>query len=232
MRLRTLKQLPSVVLMSGLFAVFISYLDNYLEARQALPFLNVTMFLWSLTAMTAGSVVRAAASLRERSRLLGLYRMHVAVLFPLGAVVVFSFMSAFLPAANLDDGPRWVLYPAYNAAIVVLSMLLPLPEHHRKFFRWYLLIAFVLAAASVFVDVLRPGTFSILPDRAAGFARNPNGGAFLLIALCCFADRFRSRAWSGSGRSGGDGARRARHPVTRRGPASRVRRLLLHTLCR
>jgi len=183
-RLRTLKQLPSVVLMFGLFAVFISYLDNYLEARQALPFLNVTMFLWSLTAMTAGSVVRAAASLRERSRLLGLYRMHAAVLFPLGAVVVFSFMSAFLPAANLDDGPRWVLYPAYNAAIVVLSMLLPLPDHHRKFFRWYLLIAFVLAATSVFVDVLRPGTFSILPDRAAGFARNPNAGAFLLIALC------------------------------------------------
>ena len=64
MKLRTLKQLPSVVLMFGLFAVFISYLDNYLEARQALPFLNVTMFLWSLAAMTAGSVVRAAASPR------------------------------------------------------------------------------------------------------------------------------------------------------------------------
>jgi len=185
MTLRALRQLPSVLLMSGFFAMFISYSDMHLEARGSLPFKNVSMFLWGLAAMTAGSVIRAAASPHERARLLGLYQRHIAVLIPLGAVVVFSFMSAFLPSANLDDGPRYVMYPAYNATIIVLSMLIPLPEHHRKLIRWYLGIAFALAAASVFIDVIRPGTFSILTDRAAGFARNPNGGAFLLIALCC-----------------------------------------------
>jgi O-antigen ligase len=185
MNVRALRQFPSVLLMSAFFAAFVSYLDHHLEARGALPFKNVSMFLWALAAMTAGTVLRAAASPRERARLITLYRMHVGVLAPLGAVVLCSFASAFLPTANLDEGPRYVLYPAYNAAIVVLSMLLPFPEHHRKRIRWYLAIAFALAAASVFVDVIRPGTFSILPDRAAGFARNPNGGSFLLIALCC-----------------------------------------------
>jgi len=185
MNVRTLRQLPSVLLMCGFFAMFISYLDMHLEARALLPFKNVSMFLWGLAAMTAGTVVRAAASSRERARFLGLYRTHLSVLLPLGAIVLCSFASAFLPAAKLDDGPRYVMYPAYNATIVVLSMLLPLPEHHRRRMRLYLGVAFALAAASVFVDVVRPGTFSILPDRAAGFARNPNGGAFLLLALCC-----------------------------------------------
>lgn len=184
MNVRTLKELPSAVLMSGIFAMFISYLDQHLEARAALPFKNVSMFLWALAAITSTSVLKAAASLRERERLLTLYRVHFSVLAPLAAVVVCSFASAFLPAANLDDGPRYVLYPAYNATIVVLAMLLPFPEHHRKWVRWYLAVAFVLAAGSVFVDVIRPGTFSILPDRAAGFARNPNTASFLLIALC------------------------------------------------
>lgn len=185
MNVRSLRQLPSVVLMSAFFAIFVSYFDQDLNARGALPFLNVWLFLCGLAAMTAGTVLRATASQRERARLMAFYRMNGAVLAPLAAVVLCSFVSAFLATANLDEGPRYVLYPAYNATVVVLSMLLPFPEHHRKWIRWYLAVAFVLAAGSVFVDVIRPGTFSILPDRAAGFARNPNGAAFLLVTLCC-----------------------------------------------
>jgi O-antigen ligase len=185
MNVRRLKELPSIALMTVFFGVFISYLDHHLESRGLLPFLNVTMFLACLAVMTAGTLVRVAASTSEAKRLIALLRSHIAVLAPLAAVVVASFASAFLPAANLDDGPRYVLYPAYNAAIIVLAMLLPFQEHHRRWFRWYLGIAFALVAASIFTDVVRPGTFSILPDRAAGFARNPNGGAFVLVSLCC-----------------------------------------------
>jgi O-antigen ligase len=193
--LRLLKQLPSILMTSGLCVLFISYLDQHLEAQKALPFKNVSMFLWGLAAITASSVLRAAASAEERGRLIELFRSNVAVLIPLTAVVICSFASAFLPNANLDDGPRYVLYPAYNATVVVLSMLLPLPEHQRKWMRWYLALAFMLSAASVFVDVIRPGTFSILTDRAAGFARNPNTAGFLLVSLCCALitfDRVRS----------------------------------------
>jgi O-antigen ligase len=134
--------------------------------------------------MTVVTIVRATASERERARVITFYRANVAVLAPLAATVFSSFLGAFVTTANLDEGPRYVLYPAYNATIIILSMLLPFQEHHRKWMRWYLGVAFVLAAGSVFVDVIRPATFSILPDRAAGFARNPNGGGFLLVALC------------------------------------------------
>jgi O-antigen ligase len=185
MNVRALRQFPSVVLMSGFFAIFASSLDQYLNAIGALPFLNVWLFLWGLAAITMSTVLSAMASRRERARLITFYRMNVAVLAPLAAVVLGSFASAFIPTAKLDEGPRYVLYPAYNATVVLLSMLLPFPEHHRKWIRWYLGVAFVLAAGSVFVDVIRPATFSILPDRAAGFVRNPNGAGFQLVALCC-----------------------------------------------
>jgi O-antigen ligase len=185
MNVRRLTQVPSIVLMSAFFAFFASYWDGYLNAKGALPFLNVYLFLGGLVAMTVVTVLKAMASQRERARVITLFRMNVAILFPLTAVVLCSFASSFLPTVNLDEGPRYVLYPAYNATVVLLSMLVPLPEHHRKWIRWYLTVAFVLAAGSVFVDVIRPATFSILADRAAGFARNPNTAGFLLVSLCC-----------------------------------------------
>jgi O-antigen ligase len=171
--------------MSAFFAIFASCYDQYLDARRVLPFLSVFLFLWGLVAMTVATMVRATASERERARVITFYRANVVVLAPLAAIALSSFLGAFVPTANLDEGPRYVLYPAYNATIVVLAMLLPFQEHHRKLMRWYLAVAFVLAAGSVFVDVIRPATFSILPDRAAGFARNPNGAGFLLVTLCC-----------------------------------------------
>jgi O-antigen ligase len=185
MKLRTLTQVPSIVLMSAFFAFFGSWYDQYLDARGVLPFLSVYLFLWGLAAMTVVTIVRATASERERARVITFYRANVAVLAPLAATVFSSFLGAFVPTANLDEGPRYVLFPAYNATIIILSMLLPFQEHHRKWMRWYLGVAFVLAAGSVFVDVIRPATFSFLPDRAAGFARNPNGAGFLLVTLCC-----------------------------------------------
>ena len=185
MKIRVLKQIPSVLVMTGFFATFVSYFDQYLNAVGLLPFLNVFLFIWGLAAVTSMTLLRATASLRERGRVFALFRANVSVLAPLAAVVLCSFASAFVPTALLDQGPRYVLYPAYNATVVALSMLLPFPDHHRKWMRWYLMLAFVIAAASVFIDVIKPGTFSIVPDRAAGFARNPNGAGFLLVTMCC-----------------------------------------------
>jgi O-antigen ligase len=185
MNVRRLTQVPSIVLMTAFFAFFASCYDQFLDAKGRLPFLSVYLFLWGLATMTVVTIVRATASERERTRVIAFYRANVAVLAPLAAWIFSSFLGAFVTTANLDEGPRYVLYPAYNATLIILSMLLPFQEHHRKWMRWYLGVAFVLAAGSVFVDVIRPATFSFLPDRAAGFARNPNGAGFLLVTLCC-----------------------------------------------
>jgi O-antigen ligase len=64
-------------------------------------------------------------------------------------------------------------------------MLLLVPRHHRRYFRHYVLSAFVVLLASIFWDAYFPGTFTLVPDRAAGFAENPNTAAFVLVLMCC-----------------------------------------------
>jgi len=185
MTARTLRELPSVLLMTAFVATFGSCLDYHLAARGMLPSLRVYVFLWSLVAVNATILIGALASARQRTRLVQLYWTHRTVLVPLTAIVVCSFIGAFPATAHLGQGPRYVLYPAYYAVVVMCSMLLPFRAHHRRRMRTYLLVAFALAAGSIFVDVINPATFSPQPDRAAGFAMNPNGAAFLLVSLCC-----------------------------------------------
>jgi len=123
-------------------------------------------------------------------------RANLSVLVPLAAIVVISWVGAFLPGSYIDEGPRWVLYPTYDAMVVVLAMLLPVRQSHRAHLHGYLAVALLILAASVFTDTVRPGTFSDIGDRAAGFAVNPNTAAFVMLALCSTIvsfDRIRTR---------------------------------------
>ena len=186
MRIRSLWALPSHVAMVGFAAVFLTYFDLYLEAtgRWPLPILAVNVCLGVVVALTIGTLVQAAGSQSARDEIVRMYRANAGVLLALAAVAGATFVSAFSRTAYLDVGPRHVLYPAYSAAVIVFSMLLPVPAHRRQRFRLYLFVAFAITVGSILTDVLQPGTFSMLPDRAAGFARNPNGGGFLVVALC------------------------------------------------
>ena len=184
MRVSVLRTLPSTLIMTAFAAAFLSYADEQLYETRVVTQSPVKIMLVVLLVVTAGTIVRCLASAEARSRVISLYTSHTAVMLALLGIVCFSFVSAFVPTAKWDDGPRWVLFPANDAVIILLAMLLPFPEHHRRRFRAYLLIAFVVVTASVFTDVIRPGTFSNLPDRAAGFAKNPNIAGFLLVALC------------------------------------------------
>jgi len=167
--------------------VFLTSFDYYLEAvgRLPVPVLAVNLCLYAIVVLASGVLLQAAASESARARVVSMYQAHSLVLAALGAVVVASFLSAFQRTSYLDEGPRYVLYPAYEATMIVVSMLLPFPAHRRRWFRWYLCAALAVSVASVVTDVLHPGTFSIVADRAAGFTRNPNSAGFLVVTLCC-----------------------------------------------
>lgn len=183
MRLSLLRSIPSALVMSSFSAVFLSYYDSYLYDRGRLPYPSTQVFLLALVGVTAWTFVRVAGSQAVRKEVIALFAAHRGVVIGLTGVVVASFVSGFVPTAYWEDGPRYVRYPAYDAMIVLLSMLLPYPEHRRRFGR-YLLVGFVVALGSVLIDTIHPGTYSVMPQRAAGFIGNPNAGAFLLVALC------------------------------------------------
>ena len=187
MKRRSLWEVPSHVGMLGFAVFFLTSLDLYLEARGRLPVpvLAVNLCLYSIMALASVSLLQAAASESARARIVALYYANRNVLLPLAAMVGASVISAFQPRSYLDEGPRYALFSAYEAVVVFFSMLLPFPAHRRRRFQWYVFAALVVSVASVLTDVLHPGTFSMVTDRAAGFARNPNGAGFLVISLCC-----------------------------------------------
>jgi len=187
MKLRTLWTVPSHVFMVGFAALFVSYADLWLEqARKvAMPVLAAYMLLIALVGLSLETLLGTAADARVRDRVLGLYRAQLPVLLPLAGLVALTFISAIRGTANMTEGARLVLYPAYWLVVALLSMLLPFPDNRRPAMRSYLLVGFGVAAASVMVDVAHPGTFSIQADRAAGFGLSPNTAGFLLVTLCC-----------------------------------------------
>ena len=108
MKVRALTQLPSIVFMTAFFAFFASCYDQFLDAKGRLPFLSVYLFLWGLATMTVVTIVRATASEHERARVIAFYRANVAVLAPLAAWILSSFLGAFVTTANLDGcGWQW-----------------------------------------------------------------------------------------------------------------------------
>jgi O-antigen ligase len=177
-------------------AFFLGYVDFHLAETQVLSVASTYVFFWALAGWGAVIAVQCLASRRMTGTVIALYANHVAVLGALLAIVVCSFVFALLPTAYWNDGPMYLLYPPYDALVVVLSMSLAVHRLHRTWFRLYLLAAFLVLAASVLYDALVPGTFSLVPDRAAGFAENPNTAAFVLVLLCVSVvdlDRFRPR---------------------------------------
>lgn len=184
MRLSLLRAIPSTLVLTGFAAVFLSYYDSYLYDRGWLPYPSTKLFLLALVGVSTWTFVRAAASKAVRNEVITLYAAHRGVIIGLIGVVVASFISGFIPTAYWEDGPRYVRFPAYDAMIILFSMLLPFPEHRRRLFWPYLLVGFAVALVSVLIDTIHPGTYTINADRAAGFNQNPNGAAFLLVALC------------------------------------------------
>lgn len=182
-----------VAMMAGV-TIFFAYVDFHMAQTAAVSTASTYIFLWVLAGWAAIVAAQCLASPRMAREVIALYANHVGVLGALLAIVACSCLFALMPTAYWNDGVMYLLYPPYDAIVVVLSMLLAIHGVHRHSFRLYLLGAFVVFAGSVLYDALYPGTFSLVPDRAAGFAENPNQAAFILVLLCASIvdlDRFR-----------------------------------------
>jgi O-antigen ligase len=183
--------------MAAFVAVFLGYVDLHLYYSGALSFPAAYIFLGLLMVFAGARALHAVVTDRVRGEIIALYAAHGLVLLAWLAIIVVGFLCAFLPDAYWASGPQYLLFPIYDAMVVVFSMLLVVPRRHRDHFDRYLQCAFVVFLGSVFVDVYQPGTFSLVPDRAAGFAENPNTAAFVLVLLCCcLVDWETPRPWT------------------------------------
>jgi O-antigen ligase len=103
------------------------------------------------------------------------------------ALAVIALFGATLPDANFDEGGKYLYYPTADAILFALSLCASVVCFRERTWRLSMCVAMGLMVASILIDSFRPGTFSELTTRAAGFGVNPNNGGaivgMLLIGL-------------------------------------------------
>lgn len=176
------------------FVLFTTDLDRDLVRRGLLPAPGAAAYL-------AGAIAILAAALRPRSRE-GAARALAAVRAQASAVVRNhpAFFAAFAALAAMslpywfrreDPTPGALVFLAVAFGACAVAALLPLSERVRSGWRGYLAAAFLVYCAGIWIDVLRPGTFSVVDERAAGFATDTNTAAYAVSLLAAVLLRYR-----------------------------------------
>ncbi len=176
------------------FVLFTTDLDRDLVRRGLLPAPGAAAYL-------AGAIAILAAALRPRSRE-GAARALAAVRAQASAVVRNhpAFFAAFAALAAMslpywfrreDPTPGALVFLAVAFGACAVAALLPLSERVRGGWRGYLAAAFLVYCAGIWIDVLRPGTFSVVDERAAGFATDTNTAAYAVSLLAAVLLRYR-----------------------------------------
>ena len=161
--------------------VFLTVFDQQLILHEVLPLHGVVVFA------SLASVVLIVAAATRTIELGEVYSEAVHILsrfrlFAIGflALVLLSLIHLVIPPLpSLTDA----LYIASPLAVCALTVLLSSIPQVRASLRSYLFVAFAVYCVTVWVDVLRPATFSAMESQASGFASNPNAGALLLVML-------------------------------------------------
>ena len=164
-----------------LLLVFLTVFDQQLILHEVLPLHGVVVFasLASVTLIVAAATrtIELGEVYSEAVHILSRFR-----LFAIGflALVLLSLIHLVIPPLpSLTDA----LYIASPLAVCALTVLLSSIPQIRTSLRSYLFVAFAVYCVTVWVDVLRPATFSAMESQASGFASNPNAGALLLVML-------------------------------------------------
>lgn len=169
----------------ALFAgISLGYLDIYLFDSGTISFPAAYIFIAVLSCFGFGLFIQGVVSPSLRATIVRTYVAHVSVFTAFAGIILCAFVYAMVPGAKWDEGPTYLLSPVYDTLAVFLAMLVPVQPHHRRHVEKYVLCGFAVLLASVAVDAYRPGTFSPIPNRASGFAQNPNTAAFGLVLLC------------------------------------------------
>jgi hypothetical protein len=104
-----------------------------------------------------------------------------------GAVAGVSLLLSALPHAYWLEGGKWIFLISYGFLIALLATFVPQLAIVRTNYAWCAIISLALLLWSIIVDLLTPGTFSLLNERAAGFPGNANFAALVTVMICASA---------------------------------------------
>ncbi len=180
---RTRTVLATLYIAAG-FGLFLSVADNSLSKSGTLPLpptVAALIFLGSIISF----VIFTDLLRGEKSTQIGLIlRSNGPVIIPFGLLAFISLAQALHPTAYWGDGRKWIYLQTYDFCIFMAAMLLPAVEAIRQRFRLYAIVGLLTILGSIWYEVQNPGTFSSVPNRAAGFPGNSNWGALAIVMIC------------------------------------------------
>lgn len=181
------------VLLAAYFVA--AFLLTYTQADRALFFLGLLPLKPTLLfALLLGPLVLLALFRRplpsgwSLGEALG---ANAGLVVPFAALAAVTLLSAaVLPETNWAEGGIYVFWVPAAFGMFLAAFLAGLLPPVARSLRLAAGLAIALLAATIAWDTVEP-TFSRIPSRAAGVAREPNTAAFLLALSLCLALSFR-----------------------------------------
>lgn len=110
------------------------------------------------------------------------FNLNGQIIMPFVILMIIELISCYNPTANYSyHNGRWLYYPEYQLFMFFMAFLVIELNISRKIWRTGMVIGYLIFIGTVFTDVFRPMTFSILTYRAAGLGLNPNISAEIII---------------------------------------------------
>lgn len=111
------------------------------------------------------------------------YQNTLLITLPFLFITVVSTLWSLHPGAEWGRGYRFLMMDLYIWMLMMISIAIGHSSTVRKYNHLIFLIILSGACAGIWVDIVFPGTFSVLEARAAGFAGNANWGGRIIIFL-------------------------------------------------
>lgn len=89
-----------------------------------------------------------------------------------------------LPTSYWGENGKWIAVVPYDAAIAIGSLSLGFSGWITRHLPSIILASLIALAGSIWYDMLHPGTFAEISNRAAGFPGNANFAALTAVVLC------------------------------------------------
>lgn len=192
-RAKKAQRIAAPALLTLFFLLFLTELDREL-VRRGLPVPGVLLFAGAMAAFAAWSLAprRGPVPSEAREHVLQLLRRRWPFLLALALLALLTWIQW---PRNPDAVLRDALPPLVALGMAAAAMTLPLASGIRRNWRFFLWAALLFYCCTVFLDVLRPATFTLLEYRAAGLAVDPNVGAFMVLILAAPLLSYRRFNW-------------------------------------
>jgi O-antigen ligase len=154
--------------------------DFYLRTAVGFPFtipmISLIFFLLIFSTFLVGVII-----FKQTEELFRLYVAMGWLLVPFFLLIVIRLVYLLHPDAPLIDSNVKLYTAPYYYIFMVLSVAIACTETIRKYHRIIFLIFLCGMTISIWVDTIKPGTFSASTNRAAGFAINSNLAATAVL---------------------------------------------------